>query len=342
MEIKNSVYHLKELKIEVTYQCPLICIHCSSDAFPNNPLEISRDKIISILNEAVELGVQEIAFSGGEPLDYPYISESIQYCKNHQIKTTLYTSGNVESFEDKILQLHKLGLNGTIFSLYSSKAEEHDQITRTKGSFIKTLDSVKFLIQIKHPTEVHFVALKRNYKRLEELVSIIQPIGVARISVLRFVPQGRGSLLENEELSFYEYVDLKRIIEGLRGKGFDVRTGSPFNFLFINNTPKCNSAIDRLIISPDLKIHPCDAFKQISDSTTNNDGYSSLEYHTLKDCWNHSPFLNEIRTFLTSDFQEPCVSCTKLKSCLSGCLAQKYLTYGGLKKKPDPACLLKK
>ena len=42
MNIENN---LKELKIEVTYHCPLACVHCSSEANENNALNMSVDKI---------------------------------------------------------------------------------------------------------------------------------------------------------------------------------------------------------------------------------------------------------------------------------------------------------
>ena len=47
--IKNI---LEDLKIEVTYKCPLACIHCSSDSLPSHSAEISKDKCLSLIEEA--------------------------------------------------------------------------------------------------------------------------------------------------------------------------------------------------------------------------------------------------------------------------------------------------
>ena len=66
-----ETYHLDELKIELTQECPLACIHCStrSNRFMRSrlPLEV----VTRILCEAHELGARKVALTGGEPLVYP-------------------------------------------------------------------------------------------------------------------------------------------------------------------------------------------------------------------------------------------------------------------------------
>jgi radical SAM protein with 4Fe4S-binding SPASM domain len=190
-------------------------------------------------------------------------------------------------------------------------------------------------------SEVHFVALKRTYKDLQSIADFVKHLGVSRISVLRFVPQGRGYLLSHDMLTSSQYLELKAMIESLRNSGMDIRTGSPFNFLLLSNRPKCNTAIDRLIIAPDLNIYPCDAFKRISATEiVGTENYSRLEKgKSLSDCWQKSPYLGVVRDYLTSPFAKPCDECEWLESCLSGCLAQKVLNSGNLEKQPDPNCM---
>lgn len=169
-----------------------------------------------------------------------------------------------------------------------------------------------------------------------------QAYGVRRISVLRYVPQGRGFLISNNDtLSKMQNKELKKIITDLRNNGHDIRTGSPFNVLFLNNDPKCMAAQDRLIVTPDLNIYPCDAFKQIpSETFFLNDEYSNLSKHSIKECWNQSKYFDIVRNAIIDNLSEPCKYCKSYKECLSGCLAQKFLLYSSLIKNPDPACLL--
>jgi len=341
MEYHKPPFLLKELKIEVTYRCPLACIHCSSDAMPSSDIELTKSDLMSIINQAIEMQVKEIAFSGGEPLLHPYITEAISMASKHNISTLLYTTGNVADFDSLIQEIKKSGLNKIIFSLYSENPELHESITRIRDSHSKTINAIKFCISKKVDTEIHFVALKRTYKNLISIAELSMKLGIKRLSVLRFVPQGRGNLLRKDMLTKKEYSELKADIEFLRKKGFDIRTGSPFNFLLLSNNPKCNSAIDRLIIAPDKNIYPCDAFKQIKAIEIVNTSKNSIldEEANLKKCWEDSAYLKAVRKYLTTQFAEQCTSCEHLELCLSGCLAQKVTNTGEFSKIPDPSCM---
>jgi len=341
MQFHKPPFKLKELKIEVTYTCPLTCIHCSSDSKPSSTCEINPSALLGIVDEAIEMGVKEIAFSGGEPLLHPSIVDAVRLASKKKIQTIIYTSGCIENFKDIAENLIRVGLKKAIFSLYADEPEQHEAITRIRGSHQKTVNSIQHCIEKGLITEVHFVALKRTYKSITRVAKFVNSLGVRKISVLRFVPQGRGHLLNSDMLTSSQYLELKTEIVKLRSSGFDIRTGSPFNFLLLSDNPTCNSAIDRLIISPDLYIYPCDAFKRISASEiVGNENYSKLEKgKSLSDCWIKSPYLAAVRNYLTSAFAKPCDECELLESCLSGCLAQKVLSSENIDKRPDPHCM---
>ena len=332
---------LKEIKIEVTYKCPLSCVHCSSNASEENTATISKEKCMEIISQAIDMGVESIAFSGGEPLIWDGLEQAVLFCSTNKVHTTIYTSGNCLNAAEKFKQLSEARLEKAIFSIYSPIEKEHVRITRKRNSFKNTLDAIRICNDYGIIPEIHFVALASNYHRLANIVDLAKNIGVNTVSVLRFVPQGRGVLIEQRDtLSKKQNLELIHIIKSIRKTGYELRTGSPFNVLLLNDKPKCMAATDRMIIAPDLKIYPCDAFKQIEASEISNQVTASdLLNHTLKDCWNCSSYLNSVRMSISTMPNEPCKSCTQYKSCKSGCLAQKFLKYKTLTPNCDPACL---
>lgn len=334
-------YFLKELKIEVTYKCPLACVHCSSNAGADNDLSISKEKCMEILSDAFELGVESVAFSGGEPLIWEGLEDVISFSHNAGVKTTIYTSGNIPDPESVFCRLKEYGLDKAVFSVYSPNREEHNRITRISDSFDRTGRSIDICNSVGIITEVHFVALSNNYNRLKDVVAFAESHGVKQVSVLRFVPQGRGMMIcESEVLKQKQNIELKETIEKLRSEGHAVRTGSPFNVLWLNNNPECKAACDRLIVAPDLRIYPCDAFKQIrAEEIAGNNDYSIVTGHSLIECWHKSSYLNLVRKIILSPPSKPCDNCPKYPLCKSGCAAQKYLKYNTMEKNPDPACL---
>ncbi len=334
-------YQLREIKIELTSRCALNCIHCSSDSTPTRLEEISVDNCLRIIKEAKELGVEKIAISGGEPLLYGHLEAVIRDAKASDMYTSVYTTGNVDGATAQIENLKNLGVDRLIFSIFGASADKHEYITRIRGSFQGTVSSIQDAIQVGLRCELHFVPLRLNYRELDDIANLGKGWGVNSISVLRFVPQGRGSILIGQALDKVENLKLARTIKQLRSRGFSIRTGSPYNFLFLNNAPECNSAIDRLIVSPNLDIYPCDAFKQIDSSAlTGSDHLSSLKITSLVELWEKSPYLQAVRDYLNSPFGEPCSTCASLAKCCSGCLAQKVITNASLQKKPDPDCLV--
>lgn len=340
MKMHAAPYVLKEIKLEVTHACLLRCVHCSSLAGVACVRQMKWEKCRRILKEAAEMQVAEVSISGGEPLLWESLPEAIAYSGELGIDAALYTTGIAPNALNTFQKLKIAGLSRVIFSVFGKRRECHDAVTLVDGSFDATVDSMRNCIDLGFNVEIHFVPMALNYRELRPVAELARDMGITRVSVLRLVPQGRGSDYERLKLSHGENVSLRQTIAELRDEGHDIRVGSPYNILMLKSNPECCSGIDRLTISPDLRISPCDAFKQITPEMIGvSDNFSSLSNYSLADCWEKSTYLQKIREYLTSPFAEKCAGCNKLENCLSGCVAQKFYASGELTKHPDPMCL---
>ena len=335
----DDKYRLRELKIEVTQACRLSCIHCSSNASAKGYKEMESEAAKSIVRQAAEMGVAEIAISGGEPLLWPSIEELLELCCSLAMHTTVYTSGIVPESRKAVGRLRALGVHRVIFSFFSDRPEVHDEVTQTRGSWEQTLAAVQSARDAGLPVEFHFVPMKPNYTCLPELAAHAANLGVRQISVLRLVPQGRAKCDGNLLLSEDDNLRFRQIIEDAK-RHCRIRLGSPYSVFHTSDSPNCMAGIDRLTIAPDLRIYPCDAFKRIESlEIVRTAESSSLDKWSLSECWLHSPYLCAIREHLQQPFNSPCSHCTDLPNCRSGCPAQKYLSHGELSRVPDPMCL---
>lgn len=337
--LNNEKLSLAEIKLELTYFCHMGCIHCSSEGSSDKTEFIPYNKAEEIIDSAYNMGVKEIAISGGEPFLWPGLLNLLNFSQSKGFNVKLYTSGSSENFEALINRVNPYHLS-VIVSLYSFRSNVHDSVTTMKGSFERATSALQRLVKLGIGTEIHFVPLKTNYADLVGLAGLSEAIGVTRLSVLRFVPQGRGALNHHLALTRAENLNLRSQILRLRDAGFHVRTGSPLNFLCLGDRTPCLTAISKLTIGPDLSIYPCDAFKQMSDRCNiDKDEYSSLRMHSLPDCWRKSAYLNRVRNALALSIKEPCLSCGKFSFCGSGCLAQKVIENRSFESCADPACL---
>jgi len=288
------------------------------------------------------MGAEDVAFSGGEPLLWPHVFDAVQAAARHRLNITVYTSGNASDFRRRATRIHDLGASRIIFSLFGATANAHERVTRRAGSLERTKHAIQVTLALGLETELHFVPMSGNYRELGDVAGLARELGACRVSVLRLVPQGRAALVRDRVLSRVQNLELRRQILTLRktyGEHF-IRTGSPYNFMMLNDKPACWAAIDRLIIGPDLRLYPCDAFKRIGVSElVGTEDWSCLVGTSLPECWMKSPYLEAVRTYLTTDFEDPCGSCESLERCVSGCLAQKAIAHSSLDKSPDPDCL---
>ena len=118
MKLHRSPFKLREIKIEVTHRCNLYCFHCSSECSPYSNISMNRGDCLRILNEAIQMGVQEVAFSGGEPLLWPHLEDAIIVAKEGRMRVSIYTSGNVSNTNHKALN-DKILMWTAVFIVYS-------------------------------------------------------------------------------------------------------------------------------------------------------------------------------------------------------------------------------
>ncbi|HHV99134.1 MAG TPA: radical SAM protein [Clostridiaceae bacterium] len=332
---------MKELKIEVTQKCPLNCIHCSSEANISKERQIDELTVVHLLSDSSKLGVTNIVFSGGEPLVWEPLYRCLTICNEYGFNTTVYTTCNNFYGNNKLLyEFISTGVKNVVVSLFGATQKEHDKITRKYGSFDKTISGIKMLSEAGIDVSIHFVAMKPNWKQLADVISLIQKLKVRKISILRFVPHGRGKIVKDiYNLNKDELKELKSEIMRLReNTDVSIRLGSPFNILSLQSDVDCTAGIDRLIIGSDGKIYPCDAFKNI----THGGKFSSIYEGSLIDIWNNSEYLNDVREKVSSGLNQTCKLCEDRTKCKGGCLAQKIIRFKGEYDLPDPDCLKSK
>jgi len=333
--------HLHELKIEITNRCLLNCIHCSTCAKADLNSFLPFSAIERLISQAQELGCRGIHFSGGEPLLHPELLSLFKRVSAGGGIGKLYTTGIVDLTPPSPISLIRLselkayGLTHLAFSLYSAHDSIHDSITLVPGSFAATVKAIKYALQLGITTEIHFVVIRELIEGLPLLADFAENLGIQKVSLLRFVPQGRGEGLAPELAPEPEdLIHLRNIILDLRNRKCNsaFRLGSPFNCLRLGSPAPCTTGSDRMLIDADGFAYPCDALKQVKTVDKSN---SALEYPLLQ-ILRDAPLFQLVRN---AAIPLACQTCSDYSYCLGGCLAQRLLAGKDLSIQLDPACL---
>lgn len=324
--IERIPYIPKNVTLELTRNCALNCLICSSNGGLPHPSELTFLKWLEIIDQLIDLGAESFSLSGGEPFCCSYFKDICKYLSDSNVYFSIYTSGNViqnDGLQSLALQdiefISKLNLKNIIFSLEGSNEKTHEKITNVIGSFKNTLSSIKLAVNQNIKTELHFVPTLLNYKELLGVISIARDLGVSKVSVLRFVPQGRGEvnslqlMLKEEEIR-----ELRKILQKCVYVDNFVRLGHPLNPFLLSDESRCSAGRDRITIRYDGLAFPCEAMKFLENKFYDND----IKQCTIKEIWNESKLFSLARNFYRNVSLE-CIECEFMVQCGGGCPAQR-------------------
>ncbi len=179
--------------LEMTQACELKCAHCRADARPKrHPLELSTAEAFHLIDEVVEMKVPMFVLTGGDPLKRPDLLPIVQYACRHGVHTALTPSTTQLLTRETVFQLKEAGLMRMALSLDGSTAALHDGFRGVPGSYQRSLDAAAWCREAKLPVQVNTTISRRNFDDLENMVELLQKLGVVLWSVFFLVPTGRG------------------------------------------------------------------------------------------------------------------------------------------------------
>ena len=307
---------LKEVKIELTNMCLRNCKHCSSSATNNkkNLMQLNIDTVKKVLYEAKSMGVNEIVFTGGEPLAYDGLDELIELTSKLKMSSSIYTFAyrNEENLK-KYKSLVNKGLGKIVYSLADTLSNEKDY---SSIDLITFFDNVIGISNCR--LGFHYAVSKDSINSMKS--TCLKTIGMFKdrryfdkISLLRFVPHGKGNT--EMDLSKNELLSIKELYLCLNDKS-KLRLGSPWNIFGIENSP-CVIADEIMIIGFDGIAYPCDSIKYFNKLGTSG----NISESTIEELYNSEYFKN-IRKY---NIENNCSSCTNYGICKSGCIGQKII-----------------
>ena len=206
-------------------------------------------------------------------------------------------------------KLKQLGLDKIVFDWQAFEETTDNELMGRRGLITCLMDSIIRASRTGLNVDVHFIPMKPNYKQFPDIIECLEISGVKNISVLNFVPQGRGRynkeelMLNEEELKEFSKI-LKTEKENYSG---NIRIGIPLNGKISH---LCTAGTEKLDIKYDGTILPCPAFKEISAETMEKYGiklhsiYEDLEKVVVHNGKRNVPLCKQVYGFngdLTDD-----------------------------------------
>ena len=324
------------LLAELTHRCPLQCPYCS------NPLELERAAgeldtatWLRVLDEAADLGVLQVHFSGGEPTARRDLPALVRRAAERQLYSNLITSGVL--LDDRLLaDLVEAGLDHVQLSFQDVETANAERIGGMAGAQAKKRAAAALIQQAALPLTLNFVIHRQNVDHLPAMIALGAELGAERIEVAHVQYYGwglvnRDVLLPSRDQLEAATAEVEAARERFKGRMvIDYVTPD-----YYAQRPKaCMGGWGRRFINvtPAGKALPCHAAETLPGLS-----FPSVREQSLAAIWHSSPAFERYRG--TGWMAEPCRSCDRREVDWGGCRCQ-ALALTGDAGNTDPACAL--
>jgi pyrroloquinoline quinone biosynthesis protein E len=321
---------------ELTHRCPLQCPYCS------NPLELERAATEldtagwkSVLDQAADIGVLQVHFTGGEPVARRDLPELVAHATARGLYTNIITSG--VTLDDRVMAaLKQAGIDHIQLSFQDVLEAENDFLGGSPGAFAKKKAAAARIQGAGLPLTLNFVIHRANAGRVPEMIAMAEALGADRTEIAHVQYYGWG--LVNRAALLPSLAQLHAATDAVEAARERLSGSMVIDYVvpdYHAARPKaCMGGWARrfINISPSGKAMPCHAAETLPGFT-----FPSVRDTSLTDIWHHSDAFLRFRG--TDWMREPCRSCDRREIDWGGCRCQAFALLGDLTA-TDPACEL--
>ena len=322
--------------MELSHRCPLQCPYCT------NPIDLERasgelttEEWKRVMDEAVDMGVLHVHYSGGEPTVRKDLEELIEHAAKLGLYSNLITSGVLLN-KARVQRFAELGLDHVQISFQDTTSEVGDWVAGYDGAHEKKQQVARWVRDVGMPLTVNAVMHRHNLHHLEEMIQMAvdldaERIEVAQVQYYAWAFRNRIAFLPTRE-------QLDKAVEIVEEARKRLKGVLAFDFVvpdYYAQRPKsCMGGWGRqfINISPSGKVLPCHAAEVLPDLE-----FDSVHQKPLGWIWENSEAFEHFRG--TTWMPEPCQSCDRKEIDWGGCRCQAYMLTGNAAA-TDPTCVL--
>jgi radical SAM protein with 4Fe4S-binding SPASM domain len=297
--------HLMSLQIEITSKCNERCVHCYIP-HENKITDIDSALFYNMIDQCGEIGLLDIALSGGEPLLHKNFCEFLYRANDHDISIKVFS--NLTPLTDEIIKTMKaVRVRDVQTSLYSVEPAVHDAITLLPGSCEKTKKGLIRLIEAGIPVSIVCPVMKQNKDTYSGVLKWARSLGIHSGSDTHILARSDRSTgnLENR-ISIDEDI---AIISGILENDPDAYNHERFSPDYHNpgGTFPCIQDLCKrsLCVNSAGDVLPNPAWYDV---------LGNLHTQTLRDIWENSAKIKYLRSIGLKDFPK-CRTCPDIQFC---------------------------
>ncbi|MFO1127563.1 MAG: pyrroloquinoline quinone biosynthesis protein PqqE [Rhodospirillales bacterium] len=322
------------LLAELTHRCPMRCIYCS------NPLALepaSRELPTAVwgraLEEAADLGVLQVSFSGGEPLVRPDLALLVAAARAAGLYTNLITSA-VLLTGDEVVRLADAGIDHIQISIQDTDVAAGERVGGLKGAQARKIAAARAVTAAGLALTINAVVHRANAARVPQMIELALALGAGRIEIAHV--QYHGWALANRAALLPGRAEVDAVSAAVEA----ARVACAGRLVIDHVLPDYHARLPKacmggwgqraLVIDPAGRVLPCHAATTIPGMAFARVGDAPLAH-----IWQRDDAFTRFRG--TAWMAEPCASCERREVDWGGCRCQ-ALALTGDAAATDPVC----
>ena len=269
----------------LTERCNFNCAYCRGlreDCQGDMPTV----QAIRVLEDWCDQGLQNVRFSGGEPMLYTYLGALVMYAKERGVKHIAISSNGSFSYA-RYARLQQLGVNDFSISLDACCASECGKMAGVKGNPLERIEHNIRRLSADSYVTVGVVLTDDNAPELAKIVKYAHDLGVADI---RIIPAAQNGCMIKGAEAIPQYILDEHPILAYRVR--NIKEGKPVRSIQEYDSPRCYLPIDDSVVCG--KFHfPCVIYMREQGEPIGEVGYNMRDERIA---WsrNHNTFEDPI------------------------------------------------
>lgn len=158
---------------EVTKRCNLKCSQC----YVGSPgAELPTARCLALVDELADAGCMSVTLTGGEVGLRPDLLELAAKIRRRRMLVYFFTNGTVMT-DGELRALAALGPVGVAVSMYGADAVTHESVTRVRGSFARSVATLRLLRSLGVSCRVHGVLVRETAGEFTAIAELAESLG---------------------------------------------------------------------------------------------------------------------------------------------------------------------
>ena len=273
----GSNYRGQSIDLYINSSCNLTCSSCFlGDHYFSTGQFMTVAGASSIMRWAVNQGVDDVAFLGGEPTLHPQLATILTVARDLGIRTNRLVSNGTAPFRRLIQGSHGHLIDRVHLSLDGATAAVNDTVRGT-GAFDNVVRAIRLTAQFEIPTIINHTVNRSNLKHIHDMIEFAENTDCEVLNIHWLSAMGRAT---NGALSVTpdEWTEVCNIVarHTPRRSGFAVECQAAFVSVTqrhqwatsVNENACSVRSFENLQFMPDGRVYICGLLVDIPDINT--------------------------------------------------------------------------